>query len=188
MSYIMVINNSAWPLHGALSWAGIQQQCFNNLSKNGNTHDFVVGAGWHDLTIVPGTKLNKYDENKNNSAASIGNFMFKVLSLANPAPLGLMIAIQPSITGDMLQLELDPNGKGSGDIEIRLANSDIQLKPVTVTGLYASDGYNVTVSGGEVLGTYDKAANVYTITKVNPLALNWENRTSHTKGQGATVG
>ena len=182
MTYIMIVNKSAWPIHGALSWLTIQQQCFNDLSKRGASHDFPVGLGWHDLTIVPGASTNKFDPAKNNSAVAILGVVFRLMSIANPGPLGLSVMVQPSTVTDQWTLGVEPAGKGSGEKPVSIQGKPLELHPVKVERLYAPHGYTVTVTGGDIHGTYDKASNVYTVTSVDPLRLHWENRTTGSKG------
>jgi hypothetical protein len=174
----MVVNQARWPIHGALSWNGIQQRCFNDLPP-GQSHDFVVGLGWHDLTIVPGTEKNRFSAGKNNQI-NWGRLAMQALTLATPGSGGLRLLAPTTGTNSLWQLGVGPGGQNTGDLKIDASN--ITLHPVQVTGLYAPDGYTVTISGNEVSGTYDEAENTFRITTVSPLKLHWENRNSHSKG------
>lgn len=181
MSYIMVVNKSAWPLHAALSWAGIQQQCANNIATGGNSHDFVVGLGAGDLTVVPGSKGNQFDPKNNNAWKDIGKFLFDIASIINPLAAVSRLALYPDDTG-LFTLGVEPNGAGSGVKNVKLAGKALRISPVQVTELYYPDGYTVTVTGGQVTGDWDEGSETFTVTDVKPLSLNWKNRQSHTSG------
>jgi hypothetical protein len=178
MSKIKVTNKTTWPLHGVLSWNGVQQQFFNDLKK-GSSHEFEVGGGWHDLTVLIGTAENRFDANKSNQV-DIRRLLLQALTIVTGSVLASVVLIPKQLNKGIWTLSTGPAGPGTGDFKLK--GLDIRLNPVTVTGLYAPDGYDVSITGGEVEGVYDESSSVFTINKVVPLSLNWENRVSHTKG------
>lgn len=178
MSYIMVVNKTRLPLHGALSWAGIQQQCFNDLQP-GASHDFVVGLGWHDLTVVVGGKDNRFDE-ANNNKIDFGRLALDVVRLVvlMGGPVGIAF---PFGNPNLSKLSLAAGQPQPGGV--KLAGLPLEFRPVQVTELYAPDGYTIDVNGGDVDGVYDEALHTFTITKVTPLALEWRNRNTSNSGK-----
>ncbi len=179
-SYIMVVNKSAWPIHGALSWANIQQQCFNSLAKGGSSHDFVVNLGWHDLTIVPGSESNKFDKARNNDLGDVGRFILNVVAFLNPA-LNASLAVS-QLAGGKQMIDIGAPPPGAPKVA-KVTGKDIRIGPVQVRELYAPHGYTVTITGGQIEGTYDQATETFTITGAQPLKLRWVNRTTKTSGE-----
>lgn len=169
MSVIQVYNNSKLPIHGALSWAGTQQQAFNALPPE-KDHSFQVGGGWHDLTIVVGGAKNQFDTNRNNQInwESLLRYSAAVNFFLPPQLIGL----------DRLGV--------SGAVDVDWG--DFKIPPVQVTQLYAPDSYTIDITGGEILGTYNKATKVYKVTYVQPLYLSWHNRQSNATGGNKAPG
>lgn len=179
-NYIMVVNKSAWPIHSALSWGGIQQQCSNNLAR-GASHDYVVNLGWHDLTVVVGTPDNKFDPNKNNNIGDIAMFIANIAMLAL-SPVGAVRLFASQVSGDNFVLSMATTVKDGSKVA-KISGKQIRLSPVRESELYAPYGYTVTISGGDVLGTFDHDTATFTVTDVKPLRLRWSNRSNGNSGE-----
>jgi hypothetical protein len=52
-----------------------------------------------------------------------------------------------------------------------------------VGGLCNPDGYYLKLKGAEVVGAYDPGKNTFTVTKITPLKVHWENGNSHSGGE-----
>lgn len=180
-SQIKVINNAKVPIHGALSWFGIQQQCFNELQV-GKDHVFEVGLGSHDLTIVVGSQDHKFNSNNNNSLKQI--LLRGLVLTGTPIGLGIALAVDPIAGSDLFKLGVRPPGAVGDSITVKSA-PNLKVFPVTEKGLYAPHGYDISITGGDLIGKYDKATKTFTITEVKPLRLHWENK--YTNNSGETV-
>jgi hypothetical protein len=182
---IKVINNAQTLIHGALSWNSIQQQCFNDLAV-GSTHQFNVGQGWHDLTILMGSKEHKFNENDNNKI-NIGRLLLQGLTIAVPgagiALWGITMSVDPIAGTDLLRIGTRPTGAKEQDWNVKItAAPNVKVFPVVVTQLFAPHGYDITITGGEMTAKRDKAANTLLVTEVKPLHLHWKNTTNGNSG------
>ena len=178
MAYIMVVNRSHFPIHGALSWGTMQTDCFNNLPP-GASHDFVVGLGWTDLTIVTARKdgSNQFDPAQNGDPTRLFKLAAVVAAgIAGPGGVlaagGLLLSKDDAVR--LGALGALPPDAAYGDVTIKAAN--IQIHPAMATQLYCPDGWTVTVTGNEVKSTFDSVNNVLTINSITPLHLFCGNR------------
>lgn len=174
-TYIMVKNNSTFPVHAALSWDGIQQQCHNDIPP-GSSRDFVVGLGWHDLTVLTATPQNRFDPKRNNDLTRLLQQAVVVFGV------GALLA-----TADTFALGVLPPGKSRGEVTVDQDSlRSIKLHPVTATRLYAPDAWTVTVTGNKVDAAYDAQTDQVKINSISPLQLACYNRdskkTHHVRG------
>jgi len=180
MSNITVTNNTLLPIHVATSWKGIIQFYKNDL-KPGESFNFdKFGLGWTDFTAVVATSENKFNHDSDASAI-----------------LGL-VAVGAGIAASIAGLALLPFSGGSSAAlvaagyavagtagAISLAGAVIEgvegaLMPASVKALFVSDGYELNVDGGNIVGAYEDG--VFHVTRIDPLEVRWRNRTSGTQG------
>jgi len=184
MAYIMIVNRSHFPIHGALSWGTMQTQCKNDLAP-GASYDFVVGVGWTDLTVVTARKdgSNRFDPAHNNDPTRL----FKLAGVVAAGIVGAIGGGGPAGAAAMTNLLLSkediarfsalgalPADAARGTVTLKAAN--IQMNPAMAIELYCPDGWTVIVSGNEVKSSFDSATSVLTIDSISPLYLHCENR------------
>ena len=182
MSEIKVLNRAHLPIHGVLSWAGNQMQSFNDLPVGGE-FKFSVGLGATDIFIVIGSEGSKFDP-RNDGQINVGRLLLQGLALATVGLVGFsgLTMLAEQVESGLWRMDVKPGGAGEGgEITIQAAPG-LKVFPVSETELYCPDGYDVTVTGGEITGKYDKVAKIFTVTEVKPLRLHWHNNTSGTTG------
>jgi hypothetical protein len=185
MSEIKVMNRARLPIHGVLTWGGNQMQCFNDLSV-GSDHEFHVGLGGTDIAIVVGSKGSKFDS-KNNGNIDFSRLLLQGLAigsfaLGGPGGFVGIMMVAEEIGMDLWRMDVKPSGAGEGGEITITAAPGLKVFPVGETGLYCPDGYDVTITGGEMTGKFDKASKTFTVNQVKPLHLHWHNKTSGTSG------
>jgi hypothetical protein len=174
MSWFRVTNNAGVPVHLAISTAGVIQYHQNDVPGGGGYAEFdVQDAIWHDLNVVPSNGHNQIDAQNNNGwkIAEIVIGSVGILAAAAAAPLtgGSSLAIAVTIGGALVAV---------GTTVASVAN--FAMNPATIDNLYAPDGYNFTVSGGEFEG--QQGPNGWVITGFKPISVYWHNNETNNDG------
>ena len=194
---ITVTNKTNFVLHGALSWAGNQDWCFNDLAQGASVPTNKFNLGWKDLTVVLGMAGNRFDP-KRDGERDFGKMVLHGASLlaTGLGPGGLLLGPRRGGTGSepavgytslipmpmapkIWSLVPGPSGAGTGNF--KLAKAPFIVEPVSVGGLFVSDGYDIEITGCEFHGTFNSREE-FVITEVVPLSLKWKNLTSHNEG------
>ena len=183
MSDISVKNNTHLPIHIAMTWKGIVQYYRNDLPP-GEMHNFdQFGTGWSDFTAVIGTDENKFNHDSDAAAilglaAVVGGIAMGIAGLvlipftAGTSATATVIGISVAISAGTVSL--------AGAV---IEGVEGVLMPASVKALFVSDRYSLKVNGGNVIGTHDSETNTFTVSKIEPLVINWENKTAGTKGE-----
>jgi hypothetical protein len=179
VSWFRISNNAGVPVHLAVSTAGVIQYHKNDVAGGGGYAEFnVKDAIWHDLTVVPSNGHNQIDAPRQNGwkIAEIvtGSVGILVAGAAAPFTGGASLAIAVAIGGGLVAV---------GTTVASIVN--FAMNPATISNLYAPDGYNFTISGGEFEGHQDGSGG-WVITGFKPISVKWHN--NQTKREGTVVG
>jgi hypothetical protein len=184
-NYVTIRNNSQVPIHCALSWASIQQDFKNDIKPNGGYDEFVLhDIGLHDLTIIVGTKENRFQSGNNGKIDGM-KILAAVMAGVNPAAAYQLFAtgaLKIEVAGDVpIEIGRPPTIINKGDAEIVEVppKIDLRVHPLVITGLRTLDGNDVVVSGGEFVGEYAKPFKKFFVYEFKPLKAHWSNRLSN---------
>jgi hypothetical protein len=180
VAYITVTNKTKFPIHGAITWGGTQQWCFNNLQPGARVETDEFSLGWKDLTVIFGTKENEFNPG-NNTTIDFKRLAMQALILSPLLfgnPVSLLTVAKP---GDQNLFNLVAGPKGAGSGNFKLAKADFKVNPVTRVGLYAPLGNDFVVEGCEFEGKFN-SNDEFVISKIVPLTLKWTDRTNHESG------
>lgn len=176
-------NSSAMPVHIAIEWGGILQHWKNDIPVGGYWEVNVPGLGWHAIEVRPSNGKNQYDPAKDNvfgiANIAIGS-VAAVVAAAGIVLIPFTAGSSSFVTGAAIATAV-----GGGVVtatDIAFAIGDAVVNPVTLSNMYGPDGYNIHVRGGDLIGTYDENTGLFTVTGYQPLLVEWENNTSHSKG------
>ena len=178
MSTFRVTNRTPWPVHSALSWAGIQQVCHSGQAPSSVYEYSVGGLGWHDFTVTIG---KPFDPRNNNNILDIGKFILGAAAFVTPVGWVIRLAAAGAAAiwtaVEVVEKNLPQHG-----LDVRLASSVKDIRPVRASMLYGPDGYDLDISGGTITGHPDPDGVTYVITDIAPLSVNWRNHTSGSQG------
>lgn len=204
MANFKVTNETHLPIHVAISWGGIIQDHVNDLQP-GKTFNFAVpGGGWHDMTGIVSNGSNQINPKKSNVAA-FANWILGGVTLATTVVSLALIpftfgATTPLATASLLTLTTSAaaatavSAATAASITTAVVSAvaftadmvitgiNAALHPVSISNLYGHDGYKITFTGAEVVGTLNNGMDTFTVTSFTPLSLSWENSKTHKKG------
>jgi hypothetical protein len=175
MSWFRIRNNAGVPVHVAVSTAGVIQYHKNDVPAGNGYAEFNVADGiWHDLTVIPSNGQNQINAADNNGwkIAEIVTGSVGVLVAIAAAPFtgGSSIAIAVTIGGVLVAV---------GATVASVVN--FAMHPAVIDNLYAPDGYNFTITGGEFEGHQDPAKG-WIITGYKPISVAWHNNATGREG------
>ncbi|TPJ77216.1 hypothetical protein [Mesorhizobium sp. B2-6-2] len=172
-SHFHIVNDSGVPVHVALSTAGVVQYCKNDVAPKTDFTWTLNDAIWHDLTVIPSNGQNKINVRDNNAwkIAEIVVGSAGVLAAAGAAPFtgGASLAIAAAAIGGVVAV---------GTTVVSLTN--FFLHPAAISNLYAPDGYDVDIQGGNLVGHMNGGE--FIATGFNPIVLQWRNHSTKSHG------
>ncbi|WP_306012420.1 MULTISPECIES: hypothetical protein [unclassified Allomuricauda] len=182
MSTITITNNTKLPIHAGTQWNHIVQEFKNNILPGATIDLPSADFGWQDLMVVTGFKDNEISHAQDWSKA-LGFGVFIAGALGTIASTALTVVTAGGATPLLVaSVAATAASVTALETEVLLTINDFIVHPATVPALWGPDGYNITVSGGDVSGEVNPATGEFTVKEVSPLQVQWTNKTSGTTG------